>query len=271
MRRKNKITMKCFDSHAHYYDARFEEEMEESVDSLIDVLLSSSVSHIINVGTCADTSRLAIEQAKKHENMYTAIGVHPSDAQHVGRTLDEELADVEGLIRDAGSKCLALGEIGLDYHYPDTDKALQHRYLDAQLTLARELDLPVVIHDRDSHEDIMSVLRAHKGVRGVLHSFSGSAEMAREVIKLGYMISFSGTLTFKNARRPKEVAAILPRELALIETDCPYLAPHPKRGTLNHSGNLSYTNAVLAEIFGIDAEECAALTAENARRLFGIK
>ena len=263
--------MKYFDSHAHYYDARFGEEMEESVDSLIGVLLSSSVSHIINVGTCAATSRLAAAQARKFENMYTAIGVHPSDAQQLTRSLDEELADIEGLIKDRANKCVALGEIGLDYHYPDTDKALQHRYLDAQLTLARELDVPVVIHDRDSHEDIMNILRSHKGVRGVLHSFSGSAEMAREVMKLGFMISFSGTLTFKNARRPKEVAAILPHDLVLIETDCPYLAPHPKRGTLNHSGNLVYTNAALAEIFGIDEEACAALTAENARRFFGIK
>ena len=203
--------------------------------------------------------------------MYTAVGVHPSDAQYVSRTLDAELADIEALIRDKSNKCVALGEIGLDYHYPDTDKELQHRYLDAQLTLARELELPVVIHDRDSHEDVMNILRAHKGVRGVLHSFSGSAEMAREVIKLGYMISFSGTLTFKNARRPKEVAAAVPHECVLIETDCPYLAPHPKRGTLNHSGNLVYTNAALAEIFGIDEAACAELTAENGRRLFGIK
>ena len=132
------------------------------------------------------------------------------------------------------------------------------------------LDLPVVIHDRDSHEDMLSVIKKHKNVRGVLHSFSGSPEMAREVIKCGYMISFSGTLTFTNARKPREVAAILPHDRVLIETDCPYLAPHPRRGTLNHSGNLVYTNATLAEIFGMSAEDCAALTRDNARRFFGL-
>ncbi len=263
--------MKYFDSHAHYYDERFKEEYEGSVDDFIGVLLSNEVSHIINVGTSPVTSRLAIEQAKKYKNMSTAIGIHPSDAQYLDISLDVALADIEALIRDKENKCVALGEIGLDYHYPDTNKELQHRYLDAQLTLARELDMPVVIHDRDSHEDIMNIIKAHKGVRGVFHSFSGSAEMAKEVLRLGFMISLSGTLTFKNARRPREVAEILPHDMVLIETDAPYLAPHPKRGTLNHSGNLVYTNQVLSECLGITAQECAILTDANARRFFGLK
>lgn len=263
--------MKYFDSHAHYYDERFKEEYEGSVDDFIGVLLNNEVSHIINVGTSPTTSRLAIEQAKKYKNMSTAIGIHPSDAQYLDISLDEALADIEALIKDKYNKCVALGEIGLDYHYSDTNKELQHRYLDAQLTLARELDLPVVIHDRDSHEDILSIIKAHKGVHGVFHSFSGSSEMAKEVLKLGFMISLSGTLTFKNARRPREVAEILPRDMVLIETDCPYLAPHPKRGTLNHSGNLVYTNEVLSTCLGITAEECAILTDTNARRFFGLK
>ena len=168
------------------------------------------------------------------------------------------------------NKCVALGEIGLDYHYPDTDRELQLKYFDAQMSLARELDIPVVIHDRDAHGDVMDMIKRHRGVRGVLHSFSGSAEMAEELSRLGYMISFSGTLTFKNARRPREAAAQLAREEVLIETDCPYLAPHPHRGTLNHSGYLSYTNAALAEVWGISEEECARITLENARRFFGI-
>ena len=184
--------------------------------------------------------------------------------------MEEAIDDIRSLIKNPDSKCVAIGEIGLDYHYPDTDKELQMRYFNAQMALASELGLPVVIHDRDSHEDTLSVLRRHKGVRGVLHSFSGSAEMAKEVIKLGYMISFSGTLTFTNARRPREVAAEIPREYILIETDCPYLAPHPKRGTLNHSGNLVYTNAVLSNILGISEDECASLTENNAKRFFGI-
>lgn len=262
--------MKYFDSHAHFYDERFISEYEGSVDDLIGALLTSDVSHIVNVGTSPKTCRLAIAQALRYENMYTALGIHPGDCQYLDEDLDTALADVESLIKDKGNKCVALGEIGLDYHYPSTDKEKQMRYLNAQMTLARELDLPVVIHDRESHEDILNVLRAYPGVRGVLHSFSGSAEMAREIIKLGYMISFSGTLTFKNARKPREVAEILPHDMTLIETDCPYLAPHPLRGTLNHSGNLVYTNATLADVWGISAEECAAITCENARRFFGI-
>lgn len=262
--------MKYFDSHAHYYDERFISEYEGSVDDLIGALLSSDVSHIVNVGTSPKTCRLAIAQAQRYGNMYTALGIHPSDCQYLDTGIDVALADIESMIKDGKNKCVALGEIGLDYHYPDTDRERQIAYFHAQMTLARELDLPVVIHDRDSHEDVLSVLRAHPGVRGVLHSFSGSAEMAREIVRLGYMVSFSGTVTFKNARKPREVAAILPRDMALIETDCPYLAPHPLRGTLNHSGNLAYTNAALADVWGISAEECAAITEENARRFFKI-
>jgi TatD DNase family protein len=145
------------------------------------------------------------------------------------------------------------------------------QYFEAQMNLARELDLPVVIHDRESHEDVLEMIKRHKNMRGVLHSFSGSCEMAKEVIKCGYMISFSGTLTFTNARKPREVAAILPHDMVLIETDCPYLAPHPHRGTLNHSGNLRYTCATLAAVWGTDEETAARITAENAKRFFGIK
>lgn len=263
--------MKYFDSHAHYYDDRFSEEYEGSVDDLIDALLSNEVSHIINVGTSPTTSRLAIEQAKKFTRMHTSIGIHPSDAQYLSVDIDTAIADIESLIRNKENKCLALGEIGLDYHYPDTDKELQMKYFDAQMTLAKELDLPVVIHDRDSHEDVIDMIKSHRGVRGVLHSFSGSAEMAKEIVRLGFMVSFSGTVSFKNARRPKEAAAVVPKDMILIETDAPYLAPHPKRGTLNHSGNLVYTNVALAEAIGISPEECAIITDENARRFFSLK
>ena len=259
--------MTYFDSHAHYYDSRFEEEQEGGADALLSRLLSESVSHIVNVGTAPDTCALAVMQAKRYKNMYTALGIHPSDARLV-ENMDAAIADVYSLIKNAESKCVALGEIGLDYHYPDTDREMQHRFFRAQMELARELDIPVVIHDRDSHEDVMRVIREYRGVRGILHSFSGSAEMARELVSMDYMISFSGTLTFTNARRPKEVAAILPHSSVLIETDAPYLAPHPLRGTLNHSGNLEYTNRTLAAIFGMDEAECAALTTENAKRIF---
>jgi TatD DNase family protein len=262
--------MKYFDSHAHYYDERFSEELTEGVDKLIDTLLSENVSFIINVGTDPTTSRQAAEQAKKYENMYTAIGIHPSDSRFLS-DIDFELADIEALILDKSNKCVCLGEIGLDYHYPDTDKEKQMRYFEAQMCLAEKLDIPVCIHDRESHADVMDVIRSHPKVRGVLHSFSGSAEMAEELVKLGWMISFSGTLTFTNARKPREVAARIPKEFVMIETDCPYLAPHPKRGTLNHSGNLEYTNAVLASIWNVTPEESAKITEDNAKRFFGIE
>ena len=261
--------MKYFDSHSHYYDERFVEEREGGADPLISALLSSDVSAIINVGTSPETCRAAIEQAEKYDNMYLALGIHPSDTRFLS-DMDAELAEIENMIKNQGRKCVCLGEIGLDYHYPDTDKERQHRYLRAQMALAERLGLPVCIHDRDSHADVMAVIREFPNVRGVLHSYSGGVDMARELVELGYMISFSGTLTFTNARRPREVAATLPHDRILIETDCPYLAPHPLRGTLNHSGNLKYTNATLAEILGITEEECAALTEANAKRFFGI-
>lgn len=261
--------MKYFDSHSHYYDERFVEEREGGADPLISALLSGEVSGIINVGTSPDTCRAAIEQAEKYDNMYLALGIHPSDTRFLS-DMDAELAEIENMIKNQGRKCVCLGEIGLDYHYPDTDKERQHRYFRAQMALAERLGLPVCIHDRDSHADVMAVIREFPNVRGVLHSYSGGVDMARELVELGYMISFSGTLTFTNARRPREVAATLPHDRILIETDCPYLAPHPLRGTLNHSGNLKYTNATLAEILGITEEECAALTEANAKRFFGI-
>lgn len=261
--------MKYFDSHAHYYDERFSEELEMGVDTLIDTLLADNVSYIVNIGTSPETSRLAIQQAKKHENMYTAIGIHPSDTRFLS-DMDAELADIRELILDSSNKCVCLGEIGLDYHYLDTDKERQMRYFVAQMEMARDLNIPVCIHDRESHADVMEIIRRYPEVKGVLHSFSGSAEMAEELVKLGWMISFSGTLTFTNARKPKEVAARIPHERVMIETDCPYLAPHPKRGTLNHSGNLEYTNATLASIWGITPEECARITENNAKRFFKI-
>ena len=261
--------MKYFDSHAHYYDERFESEINESVDTLIGALLKDNVSYIVNIGTSPETSRMAAEQARKFDRMYTAIGIHPSDTRFLS-DMAADLEEIERMICDSANKCICVGEIGLDYHYPDTDKEKQMQYFEAQMHLAKKLGLPVSIHDRDAHGDVMEVIRRHPDVKGILHSFSGSCEMALELVELGYYISFSGTLTFTNARKPKEVAAAIPKDRILIETDCPYLAPHPHRGKINHSGYLAYTNATLAQILGISEEECAALTEENARRVFGI-
>ena len=261
--------MKYFDSHAHYYDERFGSEFEGSVDDLIDALLKEDVSYIINVGTSPETSRAAIEQARRHGKMYTAVGIHPSDTRFLSDP-EAELAEIKSLILDPNSKCVLLGEIGLDYHYPDTDKERQMLYFHKQMKLSEELGIPVCIHDREAHGDVMDVIKQYPRVRGILHSFSGSCEMAEELAGLGYMISFSGTLTFTNAKKPREVALRVPMDKLLIETDCPYLAPHPLRGTLNHSGNLKYTNAVLASLLGMTEDECASLTEENAKRFLKI-
>lgn len=261
--------MMYFDSHAHYYDARFEKECEEGVDALLTRLFSTTVSGIVNVGTAPDTCRAAARQAARYPKMYTALGIHPTDGQALSDP-DVALREIREMILAPRNKCVAIGEIGLDYHYPDTDKEKQAYLFERQLSLAAELGLPVVIHDREAHGDVMDVILRHPRVRGVLHSFSGSPEMAGELVRAGYNISFSGTLTFQNARRTVESAALVPLDRILIETDCPYLAPHPLRGTLNHSGNLSYTCARLAGILGMDEAQAARLTEENARRFFSL-
>ena len=261
--------MKYFDSHAHYYDERFTEECEGGVDTLLSNLFSTSVSYIINIGTSPETCRLAIEQAKKYPAMYTALGIHPSDAQNLP-DVDVALDEISAMLQDSENKACALGEIGLDYHYPDTNRELQLYVFEKQMQMAERLSLPVVIHDREAHADCMEVIRRYPNVRGVFHSFSGSGEMAKELVKLGYMISFSGTVTFTNARRVAEACETVPLSRILIETDAPYLAPHPMRGTMNHSGNLVYTNAKIASIHGISEEEAARITEENAKRFFSI-
>jgi TatD DNase family protein len=260
--------MKYFDTHAHYYDSRFEEEGKNAFE-LLDSLFESNVQCIINVGTAPSTCLAAIEQSKRYPRMYTALGIHPTDGQYLSAP-EQALEDVENLILDSSSKCVAIGEIGLDYHYPDTDKEKQAFLFEKQMQLAEKLNLPVVIHDRDAHADVFDMILRHPNVRGILHSFSGSHEMAQDLVKRGYYISFSGTLTFTNARKVAECARLLPHDRVLIETDAPYLAPHPLRGTLNDSSNLRYTNEKLAEFWGISAEDCAKITAENAKRIFGL-
>ncbi len=261
--------MMYFDTHAHYYDSRFVEECEEGVDALLDNLFATSISYIVNVGTSPLTCREAIAQAKRYENMYTALGIHPSDAQYLD-DIDTALAEVEAMLTDKNNKVVALGEIGLDYHYPDTNRPLQLSVFERQMQMAERLSLPVVIHDREAHADVMEIVRKYPNVKGIFHSFSGSAEMAKELVGFGYMISFSGTVTFTNARRVLDACLAVPMENILIETDAPYLAPHPKRGTLNHSGNLLYTCARVAELHALTPEQAARITEKNAKEIFKI-
>ena len=273
-----------FDSHAHYFDERFLTDAEGPVaDELLPAILApvGPVSHIVNVGTNIDSSRRAIEQAARFDGMFAAVGIHPEDCQQIERP-EEQMAALRHLLGcDAPdgaairrqSKIVALGEIGLDYYerdYLPVDKPRQLWYFEQQMTLAEQLDLPVIIHDREAHGDCFETALRHPRVRGVFHSFSGSTEMARELTRRGWYISFSGVVTFKNASRVKEVAASVPIGQLLVETDAPYLAPHPHRGKRNDSSLMLHTVTALAELHGVSPDEMARITAENASALFGI-
>ena len=259
--------MKFFDTHAHCDDKRFESEYEGGTIGVINDCLNSNVSYIINIGTDINNSRVSIELAEKFENVYASCGIHPSEVFYDDP--DEAVATIEELLKHP--KAVALGEIGLDYHYEDIPKELQMVYFEKQMKLAERLGIPVIIHDRDAHGDCLEMIKKFPTVKGVFHSFSGSAEMAEELTKMGWYISFSGTVTFKNAKKPKEAAAIVDSDKLLIETDAPYLAPTPHRGTLNRSSYVELTAMELATLRGVSLEEIEKITTENAKRLFRIK
>lgn len=266
--------MKFFDSHAHYFDARFD-EYEGGADALLSSLFSENVGAIINVGTNIENSEECVKQAKKYEQMYAAVGIHPEDCLYYDDpgTRLEQLEDVLSGELAKKNKIVALGEIGLDYHIEaisDEDKHKQKYFFEKQMDMAEKYRLPVIIHDREAHGDCFETAIRKKDVTGVFHSYSGSAEMAAELVKRGWYISFSGVVTFKNATRVREVLAGIPLDRLLIETDAPYLAPHPMRGKMNHSGLLEYTAQAFSETLGLPAEKIAEVTAENAKKLFGI-
>jgi TatD DNase family protein len=259
--------MKFFDTHAHCDDKRFEAEYEGGTVGVIADCLNDNVSYIINIGTDIYNSRVSVELAEKFENVYASCGIHPSEVFY--EDADKAISVIEDLLKH--EKAVALGEIGLDYHYEDIPKELQFVYFEKQMQLAEKLGVPVIIHDRDAHGDCLEMIKKFPSVKGVFHSFSGSAEMALELVKLGWYISFSGTVTFKNAKKPKEAAAVVPSDRLLIETDAPYLAPTPHRGQLNRSSYVQLTAQELADIRGVSLEEIEKITTENAKRLFGIK
>lgn len=264
--------MNLFDTHAHYIDARFEEEYEGGANALLPEVFASGVSYILNVGTNPENSVRAIEQAKKYEGMFAAVGIHPTDCQYLEGAPDEELAKIRALLeKREENKIIALGEIGFDYHYDDTDKEKQTEYFEKQIKLALEYDLPVIIHDRDAHGDCFDTVRKYPELRGVFHSYSGSREMALDLVRRGWYISFSGVISFKNAPRVREVAAALPADRILIETDCPYLAPVPYRGKLNHSGYMKFTLSALADARGESETALEEQLLKNSLELFGVK
>ena len=265
---------KIFDTHAHYFDRKYD-EIGGADTILSDEDFWNNVCGVVNVGTRYESSLLTIEQAKKYENMYAAVGIHPSDAQADCKlTVDEEIKRIRELVLDEKSrkdnKIIAIGEIGFDYYWQPVDKKLQYEYFERQMALAEELDLPVIIHDREAHGDTFDMIKRFPKVRGVLHSCSMSAEMVKEMVKLGWYISFSGVLTYKNAVNVREACSVVPLDRLLVETDAPYLSPVPYRGKLNNSVYMQSTSKTAADVHGLSFDEMARVTSENARRFFGV-
>ena len=249
-----------FDSHAHYDDARSSDDLPE----LLASLPAKGVVGVISCGVNTETSQFAAHLAATYDYIYAAAGFHPLNLEDVPENPTEILRE---LLKNL--KTVAVGEIGLDYYYEKTSRDAQLRLFEQQLQVANELSLPVIVHDREAHEDTLRLLKQYKP-RGVVHCFSGSVEMAKEVLKLGMYIGLGGAVTFKNAVKPVEVAKIVPQDRLLVETDAPYMTPVPFRGKRCDSGHIAYTAARLSEIRGEDTQALLDYTAENARRLFGI-
>ena len=251
-----------FDSHAHYDDAQFDEDRTE----LLLSMEANGVGTIVNVGSTLSSCTKVVELAKEYPNVYVAVGVHPDE---VGDLNEETFAFVKEQCQK--EKVVAVGEIGLDYYWDNESHEVQKEWFVRQLDLARELDLPVVIHSREAAADTLEIMKEHaQGLRGVIHCFSYSVEMAREYVKMGFHIGVGGVVTFKNGRKLKEVVEEIPLEKVLIETDSPYLAPVPYRGKRNNSSYLSYVAEEIARIKGITVEEVISTTEANAKELFGI-
>ncbi|NLT58754.1 MAG: TatD family hydrolase [Clostridiales bacterium] len=249
-----------FDSHAHYDDPRFDRDRH----ALLASMPEQGVSNILCCAANLNSAEACIALAERYDFIYASAGVHPHDAK------DFDPAEGERFRRLLSHpKCVALGEIGLDYNRNLSPKELQKAVFAYQLALARECKKPVIVHDRDAHADTLDMLRA-SGCVGVLHCYSGSVEMARELVEMGFYISFAGVITFDNARRSHEVIRALPTDRLMIETDAPYLAPVPHRGQRNDSRYVRHTCEKMAEVLGLPVEQTARLTSDNAKRCFGI-
>ena len=249
-----------FDAHAHYDDKWFDEDRS----ALLSSMPENGISYIVNAAVDIATAKTAVRYAEQYPHMYACVGIHPENLEGLA---DDYLDQLAKLLEHP--RVVALGEIGLDYHW-DIPRDIQNRVFEEQLRLARELDVPVVIHDREAHGDVMELIRRYKP-KGLMHCYSGSTEMLKEVMRLGMSISLGGTVTFKNARVPVEVAEAVPLDRLLLETDAPYLSPVPNRGKRNDSRNIAYTAQRIAELRGMDAQELIDITTENAKRLYGIK
>ncbi len=250
-----------FDTHAHYNDKAFNEDRADLLDSFPE----SGILGVINCGTNIEESKKSILLAEKYDFMYCAVGFHPED---ISTANENYLSEIKELAMH--EKCVAIGEIGLDYYWVKDNKEEQKRFFTEQLALANELSLPVIIHSREAHADTLEALKKHNP-KGVLHCFSGSVEVMNEALKLGLYIGLGGAVTFKNARVPLEVAKSVPLERLLLETDCPYMTPVPFRGKRNQSTYISYVAEKIAEVKSLTKEEILTAANNNARKLFCVK
>ena len=256
--------MPIFDTHAHYDDEVFDEDRDEILASL----KRSNIEKVVDIGASLSSCRRVKELADKYKFIYAAFGVHPEEV------MDLKESDMDWLkLQCRHKKCVAVGEIGLDYHYDDIPKEVQKKWFERQLELAREVKKPVVIHSREAAEDTLEILKAYhaEDVGGVMHCFSYTKEIAREVLKMGFYIGIGGVITFKNVRKIKEAVAYAPIESIVLETDCPYLAPEPYRGSRNTSLNLPYIVKAVAEIKDMHPDAVIGITWRNAHKLFGLK
>ncbi|RST57720.1 TatD family deoxyribonuclease [Siminovitchia terrae] len=252
-----------FDTHVHLNDEQFNEDLQEVIERAKEV----GVSHMVVVGFNRSTIERAISLVEEYNFLYASIGWHPVDAIDM---TDEDLAWIEEL--SAHPKVVALGEMGLDYHWDKSPHDIQQEVFRRQIRLAKKLKLPIIIHNRDATKDVIQILREENAedIGGIMHCFSGSAETAKECIEMNFYISLGGPVTFKNAKKPKRVAEEVPLDRMLIETDCPYLAPHPYRGKRNEPAYVKLVAEQIAELKEISFEEVANKTTENAKKLFGI-
>lgn len=256
--------MRLFDTHAHINDNRFDNDRE----AMLQLCFDAGVEYIMCPAVDRATAESAIALAAKYDQVYAAVGVHPHESKDVTAD-DYDYFKTQAL---TNPKVKAIGEIGLDYYYDFSDKPTQMREFIYQLELARDVNLPIIIHDRDAHGDILDTLKAHgKGNYGIFHCYSGSWEMAKECIKLGYYISFAGPVVFPKSTRLKEVAKEVPLDRILIETDSPYLTPPPFRGRRNDPSKTQFVAEEIAQLKGMDVDELAAIALENGKRIFNIK
>ena len=251
-----------FDSHAHLDDKCFQPDF----DAILARMRENGVTGMMNIGCDLPSSERSVALAEQYDWIWAAVGSHPDDADHVDEARIERYRAL-----CQSPRVRAIGEIGLDYHYEDVPREVQKRAFRMQMALARELSLPVVVHEREAHEDGLRIVDEFPEVKGVFHCYSGSVEMARELLALGWYLGFDGPVTYKNARKTVEVAEMVPLDRILIETESPYMSPVPLRGKRNDSRNVFYIAEKLAQIKGMTTEEMARLTMENGKSLFGIQ